>query len=268
MAIKAHINMCSMSYISKNRGASHLIYKWWEPGPEHLKDNLFSWEIQDRHKEITSLKCLFNYSQRIEWKITSWQKRWWKTFKVCEKRFIWFSAALHWNLFDKQQWNTDNDVPAKEKDTCNMMGRTEWGGCIDVKVREELLWSRCWYKAALSALWPAAGDAESWHVNLQEQAEERSYKRGRMEQFVILPIRLLGIGENIREERLLLFICYVATGPLKQLVCVPAECLTYCHFSKVTFFLKVGINAADFNPYNTTYNELTTSLLSYCCSRN
>lgn len=85
---------------------------------------------------------------------------------------------------------------------------------------------------------------------------------------MVLQIRLLRAGKNIREERLLLLIHCVATGPLKQPVCMPAECLTYCRFSKVTFFLKVGINAADFKPYNTIYNELTTSLLSHCCSRN
>lgn len=84
---------------------------------------------------------------------------------------------------------------------------------------------------------------------------------------MVLQIRLLRAGKNIREERLLLLIHCVATGPLKQPVCMPAECLTYCRFSKVTF-LKVGINAADFKPYNTIYNELTTSLLSHCCSRN
>lgn len=45
LAIKVHLNTSSMSYISKNRGASRLIYKWREPGPEHLEDDLFSWEI-------------------------------------------------------------------------------------------------------------------------------------------------------------------------------------------------------------------------------
>lgn len=45
MAIKVHLNICSMSDISKNRGASHLFYKRWEPGPEHVEDDLFSWEI-------------------------------------------------------------------------------------------------------------------------------------------------------------------------------------------------------------------------------
>lgn len=45
MAIKIHLNIWFMSYISKNRRASRLIYKWWEPGLEHLEDDLFSWEV-------------------------------------------------------------------------------------------------------------------------------------------------------------------------------------------------------------------------------
>lgn len=77
-------------------------------------------------------------------------------------------------------------------------------------------------------------------------------------------------GEHERgEERLLLFRdSYVAMGPLQQLVCMSAECLIHCSFSKVTFFLEVRMKAADFQPNNTIYNELTTSFLRHCCSRN
>lgn len=92
-------------------------------------------------------------------------------------------------------------------------------------------------------------------------------ERGRMEWYVIVQIRLLETVENMREERLLLF-SNMAIGPSQQFVCISAEHLISYSFSKVAFFLKVGMKAADFQPNNATYNELTTSHLSHCCSRN
>lgn len=102
------------------------------------------------------IQLILRDSTALEWKITSWQKRWSKTVKGCEKRFMWFSEALYWNLINgsgilimmyPQRWKPGLGVWCE-----SLRGRVYWcqgkrscfrtGSCVGQQ-----------YKAALMSPW-------------------------------------------------------------------------------------------------------------------